>query len=327
MRFNRSFRPLLRKWARDSLPQAPPRVLPSASSFGSFAASPLLPTTRKPLAGHTLFSAANSHSGINATNQSRRAFSSYSLQSERARPSSSEQDFNANPSYQVYGEATAFTVKAIPPEFRVVGGAKNTVVLDGSKKGRLLFEWVERSASAGGKFAWDKPLRFALSPEEVGLFLFRLRTGQPFESARQTRPTDSFSGGYGDISEGGGSPLQKVLRAHPHPDGSLSLTCDYELDDGTSGQEPPTPYEARGPLQIHLMVGEQQVLQSIMEYSIPRLTGWAPLMDHSVQKSWTNATNGSNDAVSPHNYSGRGGPRGGGGGGFGSDGPGDGVPF
>ena len=75
----------------------------------------------------------------------------YSLQSVRAQSTNANRNVttvNATPSYQVYGENTAFTVKAIGPEFRLVG--ERTVVLDASKRGRLLFEWVQRNNTAGG---------------------------------------------------------------------------------------------------------------------------------------------------------------------------------
>jgi hypothetical protein len=79
----------------------------------------------------------------------------YSLQSVRAQ--STNANVNAAPSYQVYGENTAFTVKAIGPEFRLVG--ERTVVLDAGKRGRLLFEWVQRNNTAGGTCLLSKPFR------------------------------------------------------------------------------------------------------------------------------------------------------------------------
>jgi hypothetical protein len=65
------------------------------------------------------------------------------------RPFSSDNmsHINATPSYQIYGETAAFTIKAIAPEFRMLGG--KTVVLDSSKRGRLLFEWTARNSSTG----------------------------------------------------------------------------------------------------------------------------------------------------------------------------------
>jgi hypothetical protein len=86
------------------------------------------------------------------------------------------------------------------------------------------------------------------------------------------------------------------------------MVCDYELD-GQGGQASPEN-ESQGPLGIDLMVGESQVVQSILEYSLPRLTGWTALLDHSVDHSFSSAATVPN----PHNYGGGGGGYGGGGG-------------
>jgi hypothetical protein len=68
-----------------------------------------------------------------------------SLQQQRFLSSnSSSSSMKMNPSYQVYGEESALTIKAMLPEFRVFGAA--TVVLDSRKRGRLLFEWTPRNA-------------------------------------------------------------------------------------------------------------------------------------------------------------------------------------
>lgn len=91
------------------------------------------------------------------------------------------------PSYQVYGEETALTIRAIPPEFRVLPKS-GTIVLDSSKRGRLLFEFTPRnnsnnnygtnsstgSGGGGSKYQWDKPIRFALTAEEAASLLATL---------------------------------------------------------------------------------------------------------------------------------------------------------
>jgi hypothetical protein len=239
---------------------------------------------------------------------------SYSLQSAKAQDGP-----NARPSYQIYGENTAFTIKHINPEFKVVGSGK-TIILD--KKGRLLLEWVPRTPSNQGsynKFAWDRPLRFGLSPEEIGLYLARLKIGQSVEFNRQSSNRSDYgnnnNGAQFDDDNTNAGSLLKVFRAQPLPDGTVRMTCDYELD-GRGGQDPPTSYESTGPLEINLMAGESQVIQSIMEYSLPRLTGWPTMMDYSIENALSSAT-----IPNPHNYSGA---QGGGGGGGGRD---DGVPF
>mmetsp|Transcript_16058 Transcript_16058/g.28866 ORF Transcript_16058/g.28866 Transcript_16058/m.28866 type:complete len:151 (+) Transcript_16058:3-455(+) len=93
---------------------------------------------------------------------------------------------------------------------------------------------------------------------------------------------------------------EKVFRGLLTPDGSLQLSVDFERD-GIGGQEPPTPNEARGPLHIDLMVGEVHVLKSIVQYSLPRLTGWSDMMDHSMEEAIRKSTGPTNHS-SPHNY-------------------------
>ena len=48
-----------------------------------------------------------------------------------------------NPAYQVYGEESALTIKAIIPGFKTYG---KSIVQDKSRKGRLLFEWTPRNS-------------------------------------------------------------------------------------------------------------------------------------------------------------------------------------
>jgi hypothetical protein len=49
-----------------------------------------------------------------------------------------------NPSYQVFGEESALTIKAMMPGFRALGSS--SVVLDNRRRGRLLLEWTPRNA-------------------------------------------------------------------------------------------------------------------------------------------------------------------------------------
>jgi hypothetical protein len=49
-----------------------------------------------------------------------------------------------NPSYQVYGEESALTIKAMMPGFRALGSS--SIVLDNRGRGRLLLEWTPRKA-------------------------------------------------------------------------------------------------------------------------------------------------------------------------------------
>mmetsp|Transcript_59750 Transcript_59750/g.172434 ORF Transcript_59750/g.172434 Transcript_59750/m.172434 type:complete len:260 (-) Transcript_59750:88-867(-) len=219
---------------------------------------------------------------------------SYSLQN----PGGVE-TINARPSYQVYGDETSLSFKLIPPEFRAVSQGK-TIILN--KKGRLFLEWVPKGPE--GRFLWDRPLRFALSPEEMGLLLTRMKQNQPIELHRKGR-TDHFGFGSSQVphqhhEEDGG--LLKVFRAEPLKTGDVKMSCDYELD-GRGGQQPATEMESQGPLSVELTAGEVQVVQSIVEYSLPRLTGWSHLLDHSMEQAFAQCLS------PPGNY------------GFGNDGP------
>ncbi|KAL3936630.1 MAG: hypothetical protein SGBAC_008090 [Bacillariaceae sp.] len=204
--------------------------------------------------------------------------------------------YRASPSYQIYGEEIAFGVKCIMPSFRLVGN--RTVVTDNKNKGRLLLEFTPRQQHDNSRFAYDQAIKFALSAEEVGTLVACLSHGQPVELARQT-------GGQGQYGFHGNAPgvgsLQKILRAMPDHGGAATLSIDYELD-GRGGQEPPNPNETTGPLEIRLMAGEFQVLKSIMEHSIPRLVGWAQMLDRPAEDlvSGNNSDNMSN----PHSYNG-----------------------
>lgn len=170
----------------------------------------------------------------------------------------------------------------------MVGSGGATLVLN--KKGRLMLEWVPKDNSTN-RFLWDRPLRFALSPEEIGLVVARLKQGQSVEVNRRTQ-------GF-EYDQDGGSIL-KVFRAVPLDGGSVKMICDYEAD-GQGGQAPPDSNESQGPLGIDLMVGESQVVQSIMECSIPQLTGWSTMMDHSIDSAIASTA-----SPNPHNYGGGG---------------------
>ncbi|CAJ1942098.1 unnamed protein product [Cylindrotheca closterium] len=205
--------------------------------------------------------------------------------------------YQASPSYQIYGEEVAFTLKCIMPSFRLVGN--RTVVVDKTNKGRLLLEFTPRQAQDTNRFAWDQSIKFALLAEEVGTLVACLSHGQPVELARQTaalggqQQQQQQQGQYGFHGETPGvGSLQKILRAMPDNGGAATFSIDYELD-GRGSQDPPNPNEVHGPLQIRLMAGEFQVLKSIMEHSIPRLVGWAQMMDRSAEDLVSAAGNNS----------------------------------
>lgn len=235
------------------------------------------------------------------------------------------------------------------PEYKTVGNNQMIVV---DRNGKLMLELVPRHAN--GKYQWDTALKMALTPEEAASLLVRTTT-----TTGNTNNTTTASPPVVEIvrrpyvpSGGGSNPHaavsqyddlpNKVFRATTplttnasSPSLGIELTVDYELD-GRAGQDPPTPQEARGPLGIQLLAGEWRVLQSLIEYSLPRLTGWATQLDYGLQQKLMMSSNNSGDGGfgmsgnSPHNYQGGGGDRRGGGGG-GAQGGGSGgyddVPF
>jgi hypothetical protein len=56
------------------------------------------------------------------------------------------QSLRAFPAYSVFGEMCLLSVKLLPPLFRVHPN-NNTLLLDSSKKGRILLEWIPRIAN------------------------------------------------------------------------------------------------------------------------------------------------------------------------------------
>jgi hypothetical protein len=175
--------------------------------------------------------------------------------------SSNDSTKNAAPSYQVYGETAALTLRMIPPTFKQYG--KSTVVVDGNKKGRLMLEFTPRKTgiesstysmiyyslpisqcqtknevmiscdshafivpSIPGRYAWDRSIKFAITAEETGMLLAKLHTLDGIDLYRQQAANSTH----------------KVLRVQEFPDGSALFLVDYYLD-GVGGQDSPSPKE------------------------------------------------------------------------------------
>lgn len=184
---------------------------------------------------------------IPITPQNKRLFSFY------GNNNSNSQSRLGGPSYQVYGENTAFTIRAIPPEFRQL--ASGTIVTSNASngRGRLLLQWTPRDSN--GKYQWDHSIRFALAAEEAAsVFLARLDP-QKLLLAQQNdivmpdtvSMTEIVRRPNNNSPEGGGffenDMPEKVFRAQLQGDGTVQLTVDYERD-GVGGQAPPSPTEA-----------------------------------------------------------------------------------
>ena len=290
----------------------------SAMTYPSFRESP--PSSMQMRSFSTMTTAESSKYML----QSKRSFSFYGSFSNSGGGSNNSVRMGP-PSYQIYGEETALTVKVIPPEFKQL--ASGTVVMAPGRRGRILMEWIPRE---GGRYQWDRPIRFALAPEEAAsVFLARLdpqkllhsqessgedgmvassTTVAAAEIVRRPNPGGNESDFVNESSKmfTGNTP-DKVFRSRLMANGTVQLMVDYELE-GLGGQEPPNENEARGPLQIDVMVGEYQVLRSVVEYSLPRLTGWSIMLDNAMEQSVQKAiySNNSSYGQSPHNYQNRG---------------------
>ena len=106
-------------------------------------------------------------------------------------------------------------------------------------------------------------MRFALSPEEVGLILNQIPQQQAVVLERRTPTNES-------LVETSQSP-HKVCKIEPNPEyASVKFTFDYEID-GIGGQ---TVRNARTPMSVEMQAGEVQVALEIMRQSLPSLAGW-----------------------------------------------------
>jgi len=296
-----------------------------------------------------------------------------------------------NPAYTVYGEEVAFTMKAIPPEFRTL--PSGTVVLDAAKRGRFLFEWTPMDNGNGGDnnkrggYRWDATTRFALTAEEAASLLARLDrgdsavdftrrlpgdhyqnpTGQPLDKVfvakaidieievesdvdvdvdtdvletNQNR-NDSIDHDQDQKGDGNGNDndhdhdhdkFQQQKRGTKTINNGISLLVDYVDPDhqrfgliphpcsgGGGGGGGGGMYETegfRGPFEVRLMIGEYQVLRSILESSIPKLVGWTTMFDRNIEQAIAKSVQGGGNgngggSGSGGNYNNRGGGGGG----------------
>lgn len=235
-------------------------------------------------------------------------------------PSHGQQPNMGAPAYTVYGEEVAFTLKAIPPEFRAL--PSGTVILDASKRGRLLLEWTPLASghdddndygSGNRRYRWDASTRFALTAEEAGSLLAKIDRGDPTVEFSRRVSGDQM----------GQQNLDKVFIAKPiHLEGGknngISLLVDYVDPENHQLGQVPHPQRngggafgdegLKGPFEVELMVGEFQVLRSIIEYSIPKLVGWSTMFDRNVEQAVSKSvqSGGNQRGGSPHNYQGGG---------------------
>lgn len=125
-------------------------------------------------------------------------------------------------------------------------------------------------------------VRFALSPEEVGIITDQL-PHHPVEFIRRMQADNTT---LHDPSN------NKLIRIAPLENTAFSFVFDYEKD-GVTGVGPEGPYE------VHVQLGEFVVIKELMRTSIPVLTGWGPLVDcgvnYAVEQAIREAGGNAND--------------------------------
>lgn len=180
----------------------------------------------------------------------------------------------AYPQYHVFGERSMLCIKIILPKFRTVRG--DALVTDKSGKGRMLLEFTPSSAERN--YQWNDQVRFALSPEEVGLFCNQL----PHHEIELSRRATSFYPGEEDENNNLGAITNndpvKILKVSPRDGASVAFTIDF-VKNGIGGQS------EIGPLEVVAQAGEFEIIAAIMRSSLPVLVGWSPLVDIALQYS------------------------------------------
>ena len=146
----------------------------------------------------------------------------------------------AYPQYNIHGEEAMMSVKMIPPTFRAV--KSDSVVMDQSRRGRLLLEFTARSS--GRNYDWSNKIRFALSAEEVGLVCSQVPQ-HTVELVRKghttTTPFDDDSDSDSDDDDDYFGPVtnnmpDKVLTVTPGDVGTVSFRLDF-IKDGVGGNK------------------------------------------------------------------------------------------
>ena len=112
----------------------------------------------------------------------------------------------------------------------------------------------------------ESQLRFGLSPEEVGFLLHQL----PDNEVELCRKIGAYTTNTpGQIAD---DLPDKVMRITPKEGGQFLFLIDFEKD-GVGGQSPDLN-PPLGPLEVTCQLGEWQVMQQLMQASIPALVGW-----------------------------------------------------
>jgi len=270
-----------------------------------------------------------SNSGSNSNTTTNRFYSSTSSiksndQYQNQSPLFTDDDHNfqqqlrAYPQYSVFGEQCILGIKVMLPLFKVL--RNQTLVIDNSKRGRLLFEWLARTpdgridrGSSSSNTTTTTP-RFALSAEECGLLLHQLELKQAVEFVRpaQSHSLQNTASFTNDLSQN----FDKVMYATPGKGGMTSFKIDYEADGVSSSELQSQPNDkeeaydnddttiittaaasqqgatapppiAPAPMEVVVQTGELQVILSIIRTSLPHLVGWSTTMDIAMKQAIT----------------------------------------
>lgn len=138
-----------------------------------------------------------------------------------------------------------------------------------------------------GGAARDSQIRFGLSAEEVGFLLHQL-PDEPVELVRVVQSSFTTT----DSSTSNEPTLEKVLKITPAEAGQCSFLIDFEkegIGGQASGGENSVPL---GPQEVVVQLGEMQVIRSLLESSIPVLTGWDTQMSQLMEQTLAAAAGG-----------------------------------
>mmetsp|Transcript_5647 Transcript_5647/g.8233 ORF Transcript_5647/g.8233 Transcript_5647/m.8233 type:complete len:274 (+) Transcript_5647:110-931(+) len=235
----------------------------STNSFGSRHYHVALRSTTKRSAVPALLASSVTSGSVTGANNKSLATSYVQSRSVSA----ATDGLRAFPQFSIFGETAVLSLKMISPKFKVI--KDGILVPDNTNRGRLLLEFTARTGTAD--INWKEQVRFALDSSEVGLMVSQL-PHNPVEWARPPAGHNSF--GLADTPEGGmntGMP-DKVLSIEPQEGARVKFTLDFKKD-GVGGQDP------LAPMEVTAEAGEFEVMRSIMQTSLPFLSGWQTLME------------------------------------------------
>jgi len=123
----------------------------------------------------------------------------------------------------------------------------------------------------------DAQIRFGLSAEEVGFLLHQL----PENEVEFSRKIGAYTAGVsGQVAD---DLPDKVMRITPKEGFQFQFHVDFEKD-GVGGQTP-DHNSPLGPMEVTAQLGEWQVMQQLMQVTIPALVGWDAQLNIAVQNS------------------------------------------